>query len=111
MKKKEHDFHKDWEVIKKQLTQVGQEAVKIAKQGEKEIVRISQEGKRLFDSTTLEVKREKIIYHIGQEYIKAKCPAQPTAKMQKLLEELKTVGKQQRQLKTKKKAKKAAKRK
>lgn len=101
MMKKEPDFQKNWEQLRKQLVHYSEEAMDLAKRGEKEIVRLSKEGRLRFDATTLNMKKEQLCYLIGKEYVKAKYPATPTARMKDLIEELKEVSKKQGQLKRK----------
>lgn len=99
--KKEPDLHKNWEQIRKQLMHFSEEAMDLAKRGEKEIVRLSKEGRLRFDATTLNMKKEQLCYLIGKEYVKAKYPAQPTAKIKELIEEYREISKKQGQLKRK----------
>jgi len=97
------NFQKDWETIRKKLVDFSEDALKLAHKGEKEIVRLSAEGKKALDSATLSMKKEQLFYLVGKEYIKAKCPGQPNARISKLLEEFNTLEKKQRKLKTVKK--------
>ncbi len=93
---KEHDFKKDWERTKKQLNQFGKEALVLAKKGEQEFVKFSHRGKLHLDSTTIDLKREQLYYLIGKEYVKASAPAQPTAVLTKLLDEVARLDKEQK---------------
>lgn len=93
---KEHDFKKDWEKAKKQLNLFSKEALVLAKKGEQEFIKFSHRGKLHLDSTAIDLKREKLYYLIGKEYVKANEPAQPTAAMVKLLDELEKIGKEQK---------------
>ena len=93
---KEHDFKKDWEKTRQQLTQFSKEALVLAKKGEQEFVKFSHRGKLHLDSTAIDLKREQLYYLIGKEYVKAKAPAGPTAALTKLLEELAKINKEQK---------------
>ena len=85
---KEHDFKKDWEKARKQLDLFSKEAMVLAKKGEQEFIKLSHRSKLHLDSTAIDLKREQLYYLIGKEYVKANAPAQPTAAMVKLLDEL-----------------------
>ncbi len=93
---KEHDFKKDWEKARKQLSVLSKEAMVLAKKGEQEFVKFSHRGKLHLDSTAIDLKREQLYYLIGKEYVKANAPAQPTAAITKLLEELAKIDKDQK---------------
>ena len=93
------DFQKEWPKIKKQLMNFSQQAMRMAKKGEKEFMRLSQRGKFHLDSTALNLKKEHFYHLIGQEYIRAKCPAKPNAKLQQLIDEVASIEKAQKTLK------------
>ena len=93
------DFQKEWPKIKKQLTSFSQQAMQMAKKGEREFVRLSKRGKLHLDSTALNLKKEHLYHLIGQEYIRAKCPAKPNAKLQQLIDEVASIDKEQKTLK------------
>ncbi|MFH1359424.1 MAG: hypothetical protein ABIJ41_00110 [Candidatus Omnitrophota bacterium] len=95
---KAYDFKKEWETIKKNLKIYGDEAFKLAKKGEKEMIRISKEGKLRFDSAALNLKQEQLYYMIGKEYMKAKCPGSKNAKLKKLIDEFQKAGKEKKTL-------------
>lgn len=84
----QYDFKKEWPEIKKQLVKLSNEALDFAKKGEKEIVRISKQGKLHVDATALTLKKEQLYHRIGKEYIKAKCPDAPTSKLKKLINDI-----------------------
>lgn len=98
---KQYDFKKEWEKTRNQLTKFSKEAVEMAKKGEKELVKFSRKSKLHVDATAISLKKEHLYYLIGKEYTKAKVPAQPTAKLTKLLNELKKAERQQRALQRK----------
>ncbi len=83
----QYDFKKEWPKIKKQLTQLSNEALDLARKGEKEIVRLSRRGKLHVDATAIAVQKERLYYLIGKEYIKAKCPGELTLKLKQLVGE------------------------
>lgn len=98
MTNEQKDFKKEWPKIKKQLLDFSQQAVQMAKKGEKEFVRLSHRGKLHINSTALTLKKEHLYHLIGQEYIRAKCPAEPTAKLKQLIEEMQSIDKEQKTL-------------
>ena len=100
-----YDIKKEWPRLKKELIRVSQEAVDLAKKGEKELVKITQTGKMHVDSTALTLKKEHLLYLIGKEYVQAKCPCEPTSSLKKLLNEVDHVDKQMASLKKKMKGK------
>jgi hypothetical protein len=104
-----YDFKKEWEKTREQLNKFSKEAVKMAKQGEKELVKFSRRSKLHVDSTALSLKKEHLYYQIGKEYASAQAPAQPTVKLTKLLGELKKADRQQQALKRKIEGKKKTK--
>ena len=67
--KKKYDFQKEWPKIKKQILDLSQDAMDLVKKGEKEAVRLSHEAKRHLDSTAISLKKERLLYLIGKEYI------------------------------------------
>ena len=93
------DFQKEWPKIKKQLLNFSQQAVQLAKKGEKEFVRLSHRGRLHLDSTALNLKKEHLYHLIGQEYVRAKCPAKPNQKLQQLITEIEGIEKEQKILK------------
>ena len=96
-----YDFKKELEKTKVQLAKLSQEAVKIAKKGEKEIVEFSRNSKLHLDSTSITLKKEQLYYLIGKEYVSAKAPEKPTPKLKKLLGDFKKANKEQLALKRK----------
>lgn len=103
--KTHYDFKKEWERTKKQLLQLGQEARSLARKSESEIVKFSKKGKLHLDVTATNLKLEKLYYLIGKEYVKLKDDAKPTAKLSKLIEEVKNLNKEQKVLNRKLKIK------
>ena len=97
-KQEKFDFQQEWPKIKKKLVEMSQEAMVLAKKGEKELVKFSQKSKLHLDAAGLNLKKEKLFYQIGKEYVKSKG-AQENAKMKKLLEEITVVEKEERLLK------------
>ncbi len=102
----QYDFKKEWEKTRSQLAKFSKEAAKVAKKGEKELIEFSKKSKLHVDSTAISLKKEHLYYLIGKEYTKENAPAQPTAKLTKLMNELKKADKEQRALGRKLKAKK-----
>ena len=93
------DFRKEWPRVKKQLVQFSQEALKLAKKGEKEIIRFSEKGKIQFNMTALSLKREHLFLQIGKEYVKSKCPGPHTSKLNHLIQEFNNLEKEIKGLK------------
>jgi len=96
-----YDFKKEWEETKNKFVKFSKEAADIAKKGEVELIKISRKSKLHIDSTAISLKKEKLYYLIGKEYAKAKNPANPSARLTKLVEELKQAEKEQKVLKSK----------
>ncbi|HPB68131.1 MAG TPA: hypothetical protein PLT76_06320 [Candidatus Omnitrophota bacterium] len=99
-----YDFKKEWPKIKKELKRVSEEALKIAKRGEEEVVKFSRVGKIHIDSAALKLKQEHLFHLLGKEYMKAKFPGPHSPKMKKLIVEYhkleKDLGQLQQNLKT-----------
>ena len=102
---KQYDFKKEWPKIKKELVQISKEAIKLAKKGEKELIKISHKGKMQIDSTALNLKKEHLYHLIGKEYVRNNCPSTQSAKIKKLIHEVKKLDKLIAVLKRKIKAK------
>jgi len=101
MKKDQYDFDKELNKIKKQLVVFSKEAAVLAKKGEKELFKFSKKSKLHIDESTAKLKREHLLYLIGKEYVKAKCPGRHTVKLNKFIGELDKADKGILQLKTK----------
>lgn len=93
------DFKKEWVKIKGNLDKFSREFSALAKQGEKEVVKITSLGKLQVDSTAIILKKEHILHLIGKEYIKMKCPGTKSARMKELLVELNELNKSHRRTK------------
>ena len=98
MSQGERNFKEEWPKIKKQLLNFSHQAIRMVKKGEKEFVRLSHRGRLHLDTTALGLKREHLYHLIGQEYIRAKCPSTPTAKLKQLVEEVNKIEKEQKAL-------------
>lgn len=101
----QYDFKKEWEKTRIQLAKFNKEAFKVAKRGEKELIAFSKRSKLHIDATAISLKKEHLYYLIGKEYAKENIPTQPTAKLTKLVNELKKAEKDQGILNRKLKAK------
>ncbi|MFA5260930.1 MAG: hypothetical protein WC450_06875 [Candidatus Omnitrophota bacterium] len=101
-----YDFKQEWPKIKKELTRVSKEALKMAKRGEAEIVKFSKVGKVHIDSAALRLKQEHLFHLLGKEYTNADFPGPHSPKMKKLIAEYhkleKDLGQLQQNLKSKK---------
>ena len=92
------DFKDEWKKTKSQLMKFSKEAVQIAKKGEKELIKFSKQSKLHLDSTTATLKKEHLYHLIGKEYASLKDTAMPSAKLNKLMNDLKVVEAQQKTL-------------
>lgn len=99
MTRRQFDIKKEWPKIREQLISVSQEALTLAKKGEGELVKFSQQSRLHIDSTALNLKKEHLFHLIGKEYVKAKTPGPQTPKLKKLLAEFDALEKHQRSLK------------
>ena len=97
---KRFDFKKEWPRIRKQLIKVSQEAMALAKKGEKEIAELSRTGKLQLDLTAIQLKKERLYHLIGKEYIRAKAPQQPNETLKRYLDQFERL--EQKYLETKK---------
>jgi hypothetical protein len=98
---KQYDFKQEWPKIKKKLMDVSQEAVLLAKKGEAELVKFSVKSKLHVDAAALNIKKEKLFYQVGKEYIRMKCPGEKPGKLKALINELQTVEQEEKVLKRK----------
>jgi len=96
-----YDLKKEWPKIKKKLKEMSKEAAVLARKGEDELIKLSKKSKLHLDAATVALRKEKLFYEIGKEYVRAKCPAQKTAKIQKMVDELDHWEKEERALKRK----------
>jgi hypothetical protein len=92
------DFKKEWEKARNQLQDFSRDLAKLAKQGEKEVQRLSEQSRMHVDTTALIFQKERLYYLIGKEYSSLKNSTKPSAKLKELLSELKEANKQQRLL-------------
>jgi len=95
------DYKTEWEKTKKQLVKFSKEALDVAKKGEQELVRLSKKSKLHIDSTAISLQKEKLYYFIGKEYVKTNGKTEKSAKLKKLLDELKAADKEQKALQLK----------
>jgi len=99
-----YDFKKEWEKTRTQLTKFSKEAAKVAKKGENELIKFSRQSKLHVDATAISLKKEKLYYMIGKEYMQCTDLEKETPKLTKLVTELKKANKAQSALKRKLKA-------
>lgn len=97
----QYDFKKEWEKAKVQLVKFSQEALQVAKKGEKGIVELSRVGKLHLDATALNLKREQLYYLIGKEYVGSQSSQKPTEKLTHLLEDFEKTEREHKALKRK----------
>ena len=64
-----YDFKKEWEKTKNQLTKFSKEAARVAKKGEEELIKFSRQSKLHVNATAISLKKEKLYYMIGKEYM------------------------------------------
>jgi hypothetical protein len=96
-----YDFKKEWEKTRAQLTKFSAEAAKVAKKGEVELIKFSRLSKMHVDATAISLKKEKLYYMIGKEYMQAKDLEGESPKLAKLVTELKKANQEQSALKRK----------
>lgn len=101
----QYDFKKELEKTKSQLIKFSKEAIEIAKKGEEEILKFSKRGKLHVDATAVNLKKEKLLYLIGKEYVEKKFPEKPTGKLKTLVDEFGEISKEQKSIKRKLKTK------
>lgn len=97
----QYDFKKEWEKTRKQLAEFTKEAGRVAKRGEMELIKFSRQSKLHVDATAISLKKEKLYYMIGKEYVHATDPEKTTSQLRKLLAELEKINKRQSVLKRK----------
>ena len=97
----QYNFKKEWESTKKQLVKFSKEAMDVVKKGEKEIVKFSKKTKLQIDTTAINLKKEKLYYLIGKEYVKKGNSSKQSVKMKKLIDELKSAQKDVKDIKGK----------
>ncbi|MBZ0167800.1 MAG: hypothetical protein K8I00_13420, partial [Candidatus Omnitrophica bacterium] len=71
------------------------------KKGEDEIITLSQKSKIQLEATTTNLKKEKLYYQIGKEYVQLSDTAKPSAKLTQLLEVYHDLEQEQKTLSTK----------
>lgn len=98
---RKQDFKKEWESIKSHLAKFAKETSELAKKGEEELGRFSQRTKLHWDTATVSLKKERLCYLIGREYIRSQNKGQPSANLNELLEEYKKLDTEEKSLKRK----------
>ena len=97
----QQDVKKNWPKAKKQIEKFGKEAMIVAEKGKKELIRLSQESKLRLDFTSFELKKERLFYLIGKEFVQENCPGRQSEKLTKLIGDLNKVNEEQQSLKEK----------
>ncbi len=100
-----YDVKQEWEKTKKQLVRFGHEVGELVRKGEDEIIALSQKSKIQIEATTTSLKREKLYYHIGKEFVALSDCTKPSPALKKLLEEYRKLEREQKALNTKLKRK------
>lgn len=98
---KNYDVKAEWEKTKKQLIKFGKEVGELVKKGEDEIITLSQKSKIQLEATTTSLKKEKLYYQIGKEYVQLADASKPSAKLTQLLEEYHSLDQEQKSLSSK----------
>ena len=96
-----YDFKKEWPKLKKQLVSYSQEAVKLAKKGEEKAIQFGKESRLHLDIAALKLRQEQLFYKIGKEFVALKGKSQNSAKLNKLIEELESAGKEEKLIRKK----------
>ena len=73
-----YDVKQEWEKTKKQLVRFGHEVGELVRKGEDEIIHLSQKGKIQIEATTTTLKKEKLYYQIGKEYVALSDVSKPS---------------------------------
>jgi len=68
-KKKKEKIEKLWKQAKQSLSRLSQESIKLAKRGEKEIVRATKIGKIHLEILNLKRKRDSLYQQIGEKVV------------------------------------------
>lgn len=100
-----YDVKQEWDKTKKQLIRFGKEVGELVRKGEDEIIALSQKGKIQIESTTTSIKKEKLYYQIGKEYVALGDQSKPSRTLKKLLDEYHKLEREQKSLSTKLKRK------
>ena len=90
-----------WEKTKEQLTQISRKALALAKASEAQLKKLSHHGSVHFDATALHLRRERLYYLIGKEYVKNRNAIPLSVRLTKFLEELDLIEKEYYSLKSK----------
>jgi len=105
----QYDFKKEWEKTRGQLTKFSKEAMVVAKKGEKELMKFSRQSKLYVDVTAIKLKKDKLYYMAGKEYMQASVSEHATPKLTKFANEFEKMNREQvaleRKIKTSKKNK------
>lgn len=96
-----YDVRTEWEKTKQQLVKFGKEASELVKKGEVELIKFTKQSKIQIDATAASLRKEKLYYQIGKEYIKLKDVTTPSSQLKKLVDEYKSVEQEQKTLQTK----------
>lgn len=100
-----YDVKQEWEKTKKQLVRFGKEVGELVRKGEDEIITLSQRGKMQIEATTTNLKKEKLYYQIGKEFVKLSDTSKPSVVLKKLLEEYRKLEREQKSIGSKLKKK------
>ena len=95
------DMKKEWEKTKQQLIAFGKEASKIAQKGEEEIIKFSKRSMIQIDATSVQLRKEKLYYLIGKEYVESFRRKKDSEKLIQHLDELEKVEKEAAKLRRK----------
>ncbi|MCA9393242.1 MAG: hypothetical protein KC900_03475 [Candidatus Omnitrophica bacterium] len=100
-----YDVKQEWEKTKKQLIRFGHEVGELVRKGEDEIITLSQKGKMQIEVTTTTLKKEKLYYLIGKEYVKLNDTSKSSPALKKLLEQYHKLEREQKSISSKLKRK------
>jgi hypothetical protein len=99
-----NNLKKEWEKAKKKLAALKKETVILAKKSEAQFKKISHQGKIHFDSAALNLRKDRLYYLIGKEFVRTMDASRKSDRLVELVEELKKINQQYAELKSKAKS-------
>jgi hypothetical protein len=97
----EFNFKSEWEKTKKQFNELSRNIAVIVEKGEKEAVKLAQKSKLHVDSAKANLRVEQLCYLIGKEFLKLRDITKPNQRLSAMVEEARSLLKEQKQLKQK----------
>ena len=88
------EFKRVWSKTKKQLLKISDDAIRLAKKGEKELIKLSEKGRIQLEITLLNFKKEQLFYKIGKVAAKQAKVFKQNKKLEKLYKEFLKINRQ-----------------